>query len=88
MGAMFSHSEVSGSRANLTCLYIPLKMLWLTSPRNVKVDLNKFPETELFMPAFSKKALICKSIWKQRYFCLLMFPSSMCVKWQPWNNFP
>lgn len=55
MGAMFSHSKVTGSCANLGCLYIPLKMLWLTSPRNVKVDLNKFPETELFILAFSKK---------------------------------
>lgn len=52
--AMFSHSKVNGSRANLRCLYIPLKMLWLTSPKNVKVDLNKFPETELFIPASSK----------------------------------
>lgn len=55
MDAMFSHSKVNGSCANLRCLYIPLKMLWLTSPKNVKVDLNKFPETELFIPAFSEK---------------------------------
>lgn len=55
MGAMFSHSKVNGSCANLRSLYILLKMLWLTSPRNVKVDLSKFPETELFIPTFSKK---------------------------------
>ena len=54
MDAMFSHSKVNGSRANLGCLYIPFKMLWLTSPKNVKVDLNKFPETELFIPPSPK----------------------------------
>ena len=45
MGAMFGHTNVNESSANSQCLYIPLKMLWLTSPRNVNVDLNKFPET-------------------------------------------
>lgn len=30
-------------------------MLWLTAPKNVQVDLNKFPETELFISVFSKR---------------------------------
>lgn len=30
-------------------------MLWLTAPKNVQVDLNTFPETELFISIFSKR---------------------------------